>query len=49
VKMDIPAKEPDAAAKPAIAETAVAAVEPAMAAAEAEAGRVVSLDSFRKK
>jgi hypothetical protein len=49
VKMDIPAKEPDAAAKPAIAEAAVAAVEPAMAAAEAEAGRVVSLDSFRKK
>jgi hypothetical protein len=46
VKMDIPAKEPDAAAKPAVAE---AAVEPAMAAAEAEAGRVVSLDSFRKK
>jgi uncharacterized protein len=49
VKMDIPAKEPDAAAKPAVAEAAVAAVEPAMAAAEAEAGRVVSLDSFRKK
>jgi hypothetical protein len=49
VKMDIPAKEPDAAAKPAVAEAAVATVEPAMAAAEAEAGRVVSLDSFRKK
>jgi hypothetical protein len=49
VKMDIPAKEPDAAAKPAVAEAAVDAVEPAMAAAEAEAGRVVSLDSFRKK
>jgi hypothetical protein len=45
VKMDVPAKEPEAPAKPAI-EPAPAA-EPATA--EAEAGRVVSLDSFRKK
>jgi uncharacterized protein len=49
VKVDVPVKEPEAAAKPTIAESAVAATEPALADAEAEAGRVVSLDSFRKK
>ena len=47
VKVDLPAKEPDAQAKPALPEPAVAAAEPA--AADAESGRVVSLDSFRKK
>jgi hypothetical protein len=49
VKVDVPVTEPEAAAKPPVAEAAVAAAEPAPAAAEAEAGRVVSLDSFRKK
>ena len=47
VKVDVPAKEPEDQAKPVLAEPAVAAVEPAVA--EAEAGRVISLDSFRKK
>ncbi|MGE3872558.1 MAG: SspB family protein [Parvibaculaceae bacterium] len=46
VKLDVPAKEPEAPAKPTAGEPAQAA-EPA--AAEAETGRVVSLDSFRKK
>jgi hypothetical protein len=41
--------EPDARANPAAAEPATAAAEPAAASAEAEPGRVVSLDSFRKK
>ena len=44
VKVDAPAKEPEAPATPAVDP---AAAEPV--AAEAEAGRVVSLDSFRKK
>jgi uncharacterized protein len=47
VKVEALAKEPDAQAKLAPPEPAVAAAEPA--AAEAESGRVVSLDSFRKK
>lgn len=47
VKVEAPATEPDAQAKLAPPEPAVAAAEPA--AAEAESGRVVSLDSFRKK
>lgn len=47
VKVEAPAKEPEAQAKPALPEPAMAAAEPA--AAEAESGRVVSLDSFRKK
>ncbi len=42
-------KEPEAQAKPATAEPAAAAAESADASAEAESGRVVSLDSFRKK
>ncbi|HEX7741524.1 MAG TPA: ClpXP protease specificity-enhancing factor SspB [Sphingobium sp.] len=46
VKVDVPAKENEAPAKPAAAEPAPAA-EPTDA--EAESGRVVSLDSFRKK
>lgn len=50
VKVEAPAKEPEAASKPQGAEPALAAAEPAVAlSAEAEAGRVVSLDSFRKK
>ena len=49
VKVDVPVTEPEVAAKPAVAEAALAAAEPAPAAAGAEAGRVVSLDSFRKK
>ena len=47
VKVEAPAKEPEAAAKPAALEPAATADEPA--AAEADTGRVVSLDSFRKK
>jgi len=47
VKVEAPAKEPEALAKPAVLEPAVTAAEPA--AAEADTGRVVSLDSFRKK
>jgi hypothetical protein len=47
VKMDVLPKEPEAQAKPASLEPAMAAAEPA--AADAESGRVVSLDSFRKK
>jgi hypothetical protein len=43
------AKEPEAQAKPAAAEPAAAAAEPAAGSAETETGRVVSLDSFRKK
>jgi hypothetical protein len=43
VKLEVPAKEPEVAAKP-------AALEPALADAEpGDAGRVISLDSFRKK
>lgn len=48
VKVETPAKETEAATKPAAVETALAGAEPA-AAAEADAGRVISLDSFRKK
>jgi hypothetical protein len=48
VKIDA-VKEPETQAKPAAAEPAAAAAEPAVASAEAETGRVVSLDSFRKK
>ncbi|WP_119268299.1 SspB family protein [Taklimakanibacter deserti] len=47
VKVEAPAKEPEALAKPAVLEPAVTAADPA--AAEADTGRVVSLDSFRKK
>jgi hypothetical protein len=46
VKVDVPAKESEAAAKPATAEPAPATET---AEAEGEAGRVISLDSFRKK
>lgn len=46
VKVDLPAKEPETPAKPAGAEPDALA-EPAEA--ETESGRVVSLDSFRKK
>jgi hypothetical protein len=49
VKVDVPAKELAGPAKPAIAEAAVSTTEPDLAAVEAEAGRVISLDSFRKK
>lgn len=48
VKVETPAKETEAATTPAVVETAPAGAEPA-AAAEADAGRVISLDSFRKK
>jgi hypothetical protein len=44
VKVDVP-KEPEAPAKPAAAQPAPAEPD----SADAEAGRVVSLDSFRKK
>lgn len=47
VKVEAPAKEPEAAAKPPALEPAATADEPA--AAEADTSRVVSLDSFRKK
>ena len=47
VKVEAPAKDPEAEAKPATLEPAMAGAEPA--AAEAEGSRVVSLDSFRKK
>jgi hypothetical protein len=46
VKVDVPAKESEAS-KPLAAEPAAATAEPGDA--EAESGRVVSLDSFRKK
>jgi hypothetical protein len=49
VKVEAPVKEPEAQGKPVLLESAVAQAEPAGAAADAEAGRVVSLDSFRKK
>jgi hypothetical protein len=49
VKVEAAAKEPEAQAKSPEAEPALAAAEPALATAEAESGRVVSLDSFRKK
>lgn len=46
VKVEVPAKEAEAVAKPATAEPAPATET---AEAEGESGRVVSLDSFRKK
>ena len=49
VKMEGVVKEVEAPPKPADAEPALAAAETAPAAGEPESGRVVSLDSFRKK
>lgn len=48
VKVDGAVREAEAPAKPAVAELAAAAAE-TVPAGEPEAGRVVSLDSFRKK